>query len=481
MYKKMENKPLARKEGKLDELKCILRTVSNTIHVILLTETWISNENQALDLRIPNYTHYYNYRSDSRGGGVSAYIHNNLKSNLSESIYSGGNNYLWVQLEKYALEIGVVYNPGHTNFNDFLDLYESQLQHRNRTIVFGDFNIDLLTKDKKTKQYTDLLKGAGHILLNKITTKYCTRESSTKRSIIDHISTNLKKDSFHVPLIDSPMSDHKQFYLEIKKIKPPAKQRRQYEAINYEKLTTLATELELNKQSYNYIQLENQLKDLIYKSKAIKTKILNLPRNDWINKEVISEIDNRNALWVEVKKNKDDDNLKIEFQAKSSYVSKFIQNTKNNYYYKEFTKCYHKPKRMWNLINNLANNKIKQACAPSKLSVDSKYITDPKEICEIFNKYFSTIGPMLANKINNTSYDNLSYILPEINLQTDRDLSRLEPCTISEIIQIIHNLDSHCSVGIDERGHGILQVQVIGKHFEQSRSYSLYYIKNTLP
>ena len=135
-----------RKKGKLDELKCILRSIPTTVHAILITETWISSEIQALQLRIDNYSHYYNYRTDSRGGGVSAYIHNDLKHSLIESTYSGGNNYLWVKLERYSLDIGVIYNPGDTNYMDFLEVYESQLQQRKRALVFGDFNIDLLAK-----------------------------------------------------------------------------------------------------------------------------------------------------------------------------------------------------------------------------------------------------------------------------------------------------------------------------------------------
>lgn len=68
-----------------------------------------------------------------------------------------------------------------------MDLYDSQIQQKNRAIVFGDFNIDLLKTDRTTKQYKDLMKGAGYIILNKITEKYCSRESSTNKSIIDHI------------------------------------------------------------------------------------------------------------------------------------------------------------------------------------------------------------------------------------------------------------------------------------------------------
>lgn len=120
--------------------------------------------------------------------------------------------YLWIKLQKYALDVGVVYNPGHTDFNNFLEMYEQQLEQRRRAIVFGDLNIDLLTKDKKATQYKQVLKRVGHKIVNKIDQKNCTRAGTTKKSILDHVSTNLKNDTFHTITVDSSLSDHKQIF-----------------------------------------------------------------------------------------------------------------------------------------------------------------------------------------------------------------------------------------------------------------------------
>lgn len=138
-----------KKEGKLDELKAIIKSIQTTVHVVLLTETWLTSENQAVKIQINNYTHYYNYRTNSRGGGVSAYVHNNLAHRQINSVYKDGNNYLWIHLLNYGLDVGVVYNPGDTNFSNFLEEYESQLQHRKRAIVFGDFNIEIYTNKRQ--------------------------------------------------------------------------------------------------------------------------------------------------------------------------------------------------------------------------------------------------------------------------------------------------------------------------------------------
>lgn len=418
------------------------------MHIVLLTETWIRNEDQALQFQLPYYTHYYNYRTDTTGGGVSAYVHNNLKHSLSESVYVGGNNYLWIRLEKYALEVGIVYNPGHTNFKQFLEVYESQLQERRRAIVFGDFNIDLLTKNSKTNQYNQLLKQTGHTIINKITKKYCTREGSTKKSLLDHISTNLKKDNFHVITVNSSISDHKQLYVEIKKIKPPPRKHYQYEAINYKELFKSMERSEMRDLGDDFTKLEKRIKKLTIDHKVIKTKIVNEPQKEWIDRNIIAEINERNQMWTELKKNPDDENLKKEFDTKRKQVINLIRETKKSYYEKEFEKHSGTPTKLWNMLNALANNKLKQRSVPSKLIVNSVEVSDSNEMCKIFNNFFATIGTCLANEIPTSFHDNYIHALPKPTLRYSQ-MNYFEPCTEKEILTIINNLDSNSSVGVD--------------------------------
>lgn len=419
-----------------------------TTHIILLTETWVKSESQAMQLKLPNFTHYYNYRTDIRGGGVSAYIHNDLKHSLSESSYIDGNNYLWIKLQQYAIEIGVVYNPGNTNFQNFLETYNLHLQKKKRTIIFGDFNVDLIMKDAKTKQYKNMIRETGYTILNKVCKKYCTRDSSTRKSILDHVCTNLRKDYFHMALVESTMSDHKQIYLQLKKIKPPPKVRYKYDAIDYTKLYTTVekSKLIINRDSH-YIKLEDDIKNLINNCKTTRIKILNQPQEDWISKNIIDGISRRNYLWIELKKDPTNEKLKEDYQIEKDHVTKLIQNTKDNYYYNKFMQCSQKPKKMWNLINNLATNKIKQSCIPSKLINGTQEITNVKDICEEFNRYFSTIGPILAMKIPKLFHVNNVQALPCSKYNSI--FSTFEPCSYDEIIKIINKLDPNSSIGLD--------------------------------
>ncbi|CAH2087428.1 unnamed protein product [Euphydryas editha] len=197
----------------------------------------------------------------------------------------------------------------------------------------------------------------------------------------------------------------------------------------------------------DYLELENFITNTLKKCKIVKTKIQNEARKNWINKEIINEINQRNMLWTEIKKNPNDESLRSDFIYRRNFVSKLIQETKDTYHYNQFIKYVNKPKKMWNLINTLANNNTKRNCAPSKLLVNSITVTDPKEICNTFNTYFATIGPKLADEIIQI-FGNPSAALPSKPTDTV-GLTTFDQCTTLEISKIIDNLNPLCSTGID--------------------------------
>lgn len=211
-------------------------------------------------------------------------------------------------------------------------------------------------------------------------------------------------------------------------------------------IETQGSQLEANK---NYAILEKNIKNCVEKSKEVRTKILNKPKENWINKSVIDNINIRNSIWAELCKNPHDNNIKEKFSTKKNEVAKHIRITKDSYYSKEFTKFTKEPKRMWNLVNTLAKNKINKSCDPPKLIVNGNDITDPNQVCNVFNSYFATIGQLLAAEIPKRFHDRTMQALPTPLFTDNSQLTLLEPCTEEEILKIINQLDSNSSSGLD--------------------------------
>ncbi|CAH2108999.1 unnamed protein product [Euphydryas editha] len=301
-------------------------------------------------------------------------------------------------------------------------------------LIFGDFNYDLLKPNTAARHYQLTLKENAIQILNKIDPDYCTRETNTTRTILDHVCSSLQQNEFHLVLIESAMADHKQIFLEVKKCQQFSVRQIQYNAIDYTKLYTSFQLISEDNDDHTYASLERKILTCLSNSKIKKIKFLNPPKQDWINRDVIDAINKRNKLW-QLKNRPDLTNINIDedLDKQKKLVTEIIQNSKTNYYLKTFNTCINKPAKMWNLINSLSINKIKNVLPPIRLQIDSKVIVDETEVCEQFNLYFSTIGLNLANEILSLyPIDNMPPLV------TNKDeITTFEPVSIDEVDKII--------------------------------------------
>lgn len=195
----------------------------------------------------------------------------------------------------------------------------------------------------------------------------------------------------------------------------------------------------ITNEDHTYHVLEEQLLDSIKNSKETKTKILNRPTQDWINKSIIQDIQTRNLLWTEHKQYPQDKTKEEIFKKKRNEIAENIQNTKKKYYQKSFDECKKKPNKMWNLLNNLSTNKIKKTSAPSTLQTPSGLTND--------------IGVTLASQISKQTYDfKIKSNDREGTTGTTLNaniISKLSPTNTEEIANIIDNLNNNTSCGVD--------------------------------
>ncbi|KAL0808698.1 hypothetical protein ABMA28_013128 [Loxostege sticticalis] len=238
-----------------------------------------------------------------------------------------------------ALDIAAVYKPENANDQDFIDIFSQQLLRKRRAIIFGDFNYDLLKRSQSTTAYKQMLKENGFAILNKIDPQYCTRETATSRTIIDHVSTNIKNNNFRLSIVNSLLSDHKLLFLEIDKLVPEEPVKVQYTAIDYNKLSKCIETAQFPDYNNEYNVIEQTLKKAIENSKIIKNKILNPPKNDWINKDIIEAINKRNQLGYIHIRSQHNETAREEYLRQRRIVQKMIQQTKSTYYQKLFKTC----------------------------------------------------------------------------------------------------------------------------------------------
>ena len=103
-------------------------------------------------------------------------------------------------------------------------------------------------------------------------------------------------------------------------------------------------------------------------------------------------------------------------------------------------------KETWQTINSIVNRKRNSKSLPKKILDESsgKVISEPVNLCNTFNTYFSQIGPRLASKFCSHDDRFLQYLTGRRNLSFF-----LKPTTAHEIDNVIKSLNSGKAQGHD--------------------------------
>ena len=92
-------------------------------------------------------------------------------------------------------------------------------------------------------------------------------------------------------------------------------------------------------------------------------------------------------------------------------------------------------KNTWKGINQIINVKCKRYNSPSSLIINNKLASDPNEVADKFNEYFSTIAEKLQSKIHLAGIDFMQYL----NNYNEHNFC-ITPTFPEEIIETINDL-----------------------------------------
>ena len=87
---------------------------------------------------------------------------------------------------------------------------------------------------------------------------------------------------------------------------------------------------------------------------------------------------------------------------------------KRLYYKKQIEKLKSNVKAKWKVLNKILNRNKGKCALPPAFRADSHEIADPKEIANLFCKYFTNIGPNLASKIPASEKSHSSFLPPKL-------------------------------------------------------------------
>lgn len=428
--------------NKLGDLNDMILANEKTIHIIVLTETWIYPNEQDF-FKLHSYTSVHDCRN-TKGGGCSIYIKDGINYVLNDkySVSLMDCNIVSVFLPGLNFAIFVIYRPPKNKCNEFLLEIDKLLEQQKRPcIVIGDINIDLLKDSTTINEYKNIVLMNGFQFQNKVNLQSATRTTKNTASILDHVITN-KNIKCNISLEEHTISDHKIIYTEITKVvHKTIKQSmtRSYLDINKWKQRV---EEEMEKNEINCFgllaQMLNRTKKECTKENSIKIR----NNNFWVTHEYITKLKNRDKLYVRWKRipNEYTEN---EFKKEKNELNKLRTKLQKQYAERKFQQVQGDIKKTWSILNDLCSRSNRKSNNISKLTIQNgETCSDDTEIAAQMNRHFSSIGQTLASKIiqNQALHFDEEEEVQSITLQTTN---------LREIKSIISDLKNSCSPGID--------------------------------
>ena len=426
--------------------------------IICLSETWL-NENRLIDDLFSDYNAYHSMRKidKSPGGGVSIFVHKNLKSEeICELTCSLDHiECIFVRIVgsyNNNITIGTCYRkPTTSNITDFISSLTnavSKIDSNDTKFIAGDFNFNLfdISNDNNVSAFMDSMLSLG--LINTINQP--TREIGQSISLLDNIFIT-NSIAYMSGTLFWDISDHYPIFALVKGIlsRDIGKETIKYRLCNDTTLDNFAQAL-YNHDFNNLVYidnldtaLENLDETIMYYfnihcpiiSKIITNKDREKP---WINSYIKYLIKNRENYHKQLRKNRITPDF---FKHYRNFVSKKIVESKKAYITGLLDNLKQNMKKTWTFLNGLLKpNKKRSNIFIKKLLINDVSIDDDSGICNGLNDHFATVGSKISESFGTGNYSSNT-----VNPRPNNFF--FKPCTPNEVKDIIKNMkNKSCNV-----------------------------------
>ena len=354
--------------------------------------------------------------------------------------------------------VGVIYRPPDRSIKEFIDKLRIRLdcikQEKKLLYLTGDYNINLLNYDthKDTKEFLDLMFSNSFIPLIDKPTRVKTTAIKKTATLIDNIFTNNLIDHLdsHQGIFFTDISDHFPIFHIKKYIKKcndstrPIFKRKFNDASKKsftDKLQDVNWELiKLHTNSQIAFTVFHKMFFEIYDA-CFPLQMSHIRYNSskpWLTSGLRATIKQKNKLFLHSKKYPEDEIIRkyVKCRNKLNHLLRIVEKQ----YYQELIETNKSNLgKTWKIIKQIINKHSGKQCITNFLH-NNTTINEGQAISDLFNDYFTNVGPNLAKNIpasRNSPQDYLKGSFPQSIY--------LKPVTEKEICLIIKDLKNSAS------------------------------------
>ena len=135
-------------------------------------------------------------------------------------------------------------------------------------------------------------------------------------------------------------------------------------------------------------------------------------RLPWLNDTLKEAIKQKNVLYVKQLRTKNEDDIKF-YKSYRNTLTKLLRHAERKHYHDLLEEHKSDLKASWKTLKTVINKGTKGKL-PKLFRDGEKEVTNPKDIADRFNKFFTNIGPTLAKSIPKSSSLPLKYLNEKI-------------------------------------------------------------------
>ena len=406
----------------LDELSALLSNLDHGFDVVGLSELWQPEDPTKLEktFSLQGYHDFQMQKGSSQNSGCGIFIKKHLKYKVRNELnfsFSSDTEEFQIFFTEILFNVdniivGTIYrHPKGNSLTEFQKTLKNILkivQKENKKIVImGDFNIDLLhyNNHNDTENFLNLM--LQNLLIPQITGPTRINDNGNF-TLIDNIFFSDPASAICSGNLLCQVSDHLPNFLKFEhnnEIKDEKTYKRDFSKYNPQKIKTDFQNLDLVNKFQNYETVDGKY-DLLHRNlenildlhvplKEFKQKTKE--DKPWINERIIKLIREKSRINQKYY-NTGNPEYKKTYKIAKNKVNHEIRRSKYNYFKNFFENNQNNIKKHWNAVNLILSKK-KKDLTPSSILKNGNLITDPEQIAETINKYYTNVAPDLVRKL----------------------------------------------------------------------------------
>jgi hypothetical protein len=387
-----------------NDLQLNLALLNYELDILILTECWLNPSKNIPQLF--NYTSFQTENHINQSDGVVVYTKSSLPVTFKELNLKNATG-IEIKIQNYVI-LGIYRSPSFSNAGEFITSLNNHLENINQCkniLILGDININLIiTQNEKQHEKTNRLNYLNMMSVHGLVASH--NLPTRGDSCLDHVFLKLEKknNTAFTAVLNTTITDHCLVVSAIAYQYQQSTPQRYKSIVNFEGayMSLINSDISFfnifnDPDTYAFALVELVKTAILSNTKTVTVSSSKRSMRPWMTASALRCIRLRNSIYIKLKSSPHNQILQITYRRYRTFCGNLIKKLKQGYNKEKIRASMRNPRALWSAINDITHYKPPR-CQNTDLL---KSHSCPQTSVNVVNKYFITIGQVLAENITN--------------------------------------------------------------------------------